>query len=143
MHDVDHVGREGGQRLLDGLLVADIGKHIVKDRKLRAQQRRNLKSRLHHQRKQADGLEGDGLAAGVGAGHNKRRKILADPKIARHHLIRVDQRMPPAFNVDKAVVVDFGLHGAHLPRQRALGKDKVQFRQNPLIFKQRTRLTGY
>ena len=51
--------------------------------------------------------------------------------------------MPPAFHVDKAVVVDFGLHGAHLPRQRALSKDKVQFRQNPLIFKQRTRLTGY
>ena len=47
-HDVRHVRRKGGKRLLDGLFVANIGKHLVEHRHFAAILRGNLQARLRH-----------------------------------------------------------------------------------------------
>ena len=61
------VGAEGGQRLLDALLVANVGVDTVQQGKLGGLGG-DVQAGVGHQSQQADGLEGHGLAAGVGAG---------------------------------------------------------------------------
>ena len=65
--DVPHVRGKSGQRLLDGLLVPDVGKHPVEDRERGAFRGRYLHAELVHQRKNANGLQAHGLSAGVWA----------------------------------------------------------------------------
>ena len=67
-HDVGHVRREGGERLFDRLLVADVGEDVVEDGDARAGLGGHGQSGLGHQAEQSDGLERDRLAAGVGSG---------------------------------------------------------------------------
>ena len=55
--DVGHVGRKCTQILFDALLVPDIRKNFMKDRKLRAFRRRNVQAGLSHQREKTDGLQ--------------------------------------------------------------------------------------
>ena len=62
--NISDVRRESRKILLNGLVVANIGEHGVEHRKL-SPISRHRKSRLRHQRQQADGLECDGLAAGI------------------------------------------------------------------------------
>ena len=80
-HNRRHMPGEGGQALLDGLLVANIGEHLPKHRQLRPQIRRDLQARLRHQRQQPDRFQRDRLAARVRAGDNQRREVLAHPQI--------------------------------------------------------------
>ena len=79
LHNVGHVRREGGQRLLDGLLVADVGVHLVEDGQFRAQVRGYRKACLRHQGHQPHRLHGDGLAAGIGAGDDEGGELAAHP----------------------------------------------------------------
>ena len=74
LQDVDDVGDvagEGGEGLLDGLLVADVGVDGLEAGQLRAGLGRDVQPGLSHQRQQANGLERDGLAARVGAGDDQ------------------------------------------------------------------------
>ena len=64
--DVGDVGGEGGEILLDGLRVADVGQDGVADGKLGALGG-DGDSGLGHEDEQAYGFEADGFAAGVGA----------------------------------------------------------------------------
>ena len=64
--DVGDVGGKGGEILLDGLRVADVGENGVEDGQIGALGR-DGDSGLGHEDEQADGFEGDGFAAGVGA----------------------------------------------------------------------------
>ena len=68
--DIGDVRGEGGEILLDGLVVADVGEDGVEDGELGAVGG-DGKAGLGHQREQADGFEGDGFAAGVGAGDDE------------------------------------------------------------------------
>ena len=68
--DVGDVGGEGGEILLDGLIVADVGEDGVEDGQLGAVGR-DGHSGLRHQGEQASGFERDGFAAGVGAGDDE------------------------------------------------------------------------
>ena len=63
--DVAHVRGEGRQVGRDRLLVPDVGQDLAEDRQLRCA-RRNVQAHLGHQRGKPDGLERDGLPAGVG-----------------------------------------------------------------------------
>ena len=81
-----HVGAEGGERLLDALLVADVGVDGGEDGQAAALVGGDGQAGLGHQAEQADGLEGDGLAAGVGPGDEQdgvRFAALARPRPAR------------------------------------------------------------
>src|SRR5579863_5690361 len=68
--DVGDVGGKGGKILLDRLVVADVGENGVEDGEFGAVGG-DGKSGLGHQREQADGFQGDGFAAGVGAGDDE------------------------------------------------------------------------
>ena len=67
---------EGRERLVDRLLVADVGEDGVEDREARLGGRGEAEAELVHQGEEADGLEGDGLAAGVGARDDERPRAL-------------------------------------------------------------------
>ena len=64
------MGGEGGEILLDRLIVADVGEDGVEDGEFGAIGG-NGDSGLRHQGEEADGFQGDGFAAGVGAGDDE------------------------------------------------------------------------
>ena len=120
---------EGGKALLDALLIADIGVDFIEDSQLRAVRGGNLQPRLRHEGEQAHCFQGDGFAAGVGAGDHQGSEILAQPQVAGNDLVRIDQRMPGADEVDAALLVELGRHGVHAATQGGAGEDHVDFRQ--------------
>ena len=124
-HNVHHVGREGGEALGDGLLVADIGQYAVENHHCAVVRHRNVESTLGHQSQQTDGLQGDGLAAGVGAGDDQGIKIPAQVQVVGHRLVGVQQGMAGLPQTD-ATADDFGLAGPHPVGQLGPGEDHVQ-----------------
>ena len=74
--DVADVRAERGERLLDRLLVADVGEDGVEDGQPGVGVGGDRQAGLRHQREQADRLERDGLAAGVGAGDQEHVEVL-------------------------------------------------------------------
>ncbi|OPZ77330.1 MAG: hypothetical protein BWY77_01722 [bacterium ADurb.Bin431] len=65
------VGGKGAQAFLDVLFIADVGKNRGKDRQAAAFPCRYVHARLRHERKDAQGFQGDRFAAGVGAGYDQ------------------------------------------------------------------------
>ncbi len=61
--------REGRERLLDRLLVTDIGVYALEQRQLCTFGSRNVQSSLSHRDQQSNRFEGDCFAARVGAGN--------------------------------------------------------------------------
>ena len=103
VHDVHHVRREGGERLLDALLVADVRKDFIKYGNAAALCGGNVQAALRHKAEKADGLERNGLAAGVRAGDDERIVILAELHIDRHGLVLIEQRMARPAQPDAAL----------------------------------------
>jgi hypothetical protein len=66
---------EGGEALLDALLVADVGEDLLEHRHRRALRRRDVHPRLGHQLEEAHRLEGDRLASRVGAGDDQGDEV--------------------------------------------------------------------
>ena len=81
--DRAEVARERREALGDRLLVADVGEDVAEDRQPRAGLGRDVEAGLVHQAQQAERPEGDGLAAGVRAGHDERRVAVAEPDVGR------------------------------------------------------------
>ena len=84
---------ESGKRLLDGLLVADIGEDIVEHRQFRAALGRDVQPALGHHHQQADGFERDGLAAGVRAGDDNGARAGSQVDVDWRRRGRVEQRV--------------------------------------------------
>ena len=61
------MGAEGRQRLLDALLVANVGVDAIQQRKL-GLLRGNMQSGVGHQGQQSHRFESDGFPAGIGPG---------------------------------------------------------------------------
>ena len=129
--DVHHVGGEGGQGLVDGLLVADVrhdhGAHLDGG----AVSGGDMQAALSHKSQQAQRFQGDGLAAGVGAGDDQRVKVPAQRQIVAHGGLLVQQRVPGPAQLD--VVSQHRLHGPHPGGQAAPGKNGVQCHQQLVI----------
>ena len=96
--------RKGAEALLDALLVADIGEDFFKDGYLRMLFRRNVQACLRHQCEQTDGLERDGLTAGVRAGNHDYKELAAKVKVDRHDFA-CEQGMAGVAQVDATLVV--------------------------------------
>ena len=79
--DVAQMGREGGERLGDRLLVADVGEDLRDDRHSTSWSGGDLQAACGHHREQTDGLEGDRLTAGVRAGDDKDGDVAAEPNV--------------------------------------------------------------
>ena len=84
LRDPPDVRREGRERLLQALLVADVGEDVVEDRQLRPLMRRDVQARLGHDRQQADRLQRDRLAAGVRPGDDQDLELEAEVDVDRH-----------------------------------------------------------
>ena len=139
--DLGHVAREGGQALLDALLVADVHQILLKDADLAALVRRDQKAALGHGAEQTGRLEGDGLAAGVGAGNDEGIVVAAQGDVHRHAPGRVDQGVAGPHQREGAVVADRGLEGLHLQGHPGLGQQDVDL-QHGLVAELELRLDG-
>ena len=74
-------------------VLADIGKHMVKDRYSASVVNREHESAHRHQRHKTDRLYRNGFTARVRTGYNYRIKVRAETDINRHNFIFVNQRM--------------------------------------------------
>jgi len=101
VHDVTHVGRKGGQVLLDGLLIADVRIDARKHRQARAFHGRDVQAGLVHRRQQPDRLQCDGFAARVRSGDEKDGVGRAGVDVDRHDRGRRQERMPRARQVQR------------------------------------------
>ena len=124
---------EGGQRLLNALLVADIGQNVVENDDLAVVAGRDLQAALSHGGEQAQGLDAHRLAAGVGAGDDDGVHRAADGKGHRHGGVPVEQRMAGLDDLGAALFQQLGAHTPHFIAQFAPGKDKVQLAQELVI----------
>ena len=67
-----HVGTKGGKFLLDRLLITDISKYLVKERKAATLLHRQISTVLVKKRKETECFYGNGFSSGVGPGENNR-----------------------------------------------------------------------
>ena len=129
--DRPHVGAERRERLLDALLIADVGVDAVERLECRAARGGDGQAGLRHQREKPDGLEGDGLPAGVRPRDDERAERFADLQrhgdgvVAEQRVARVDQ----AHRFLAVVVEGRGDRAVHLPPEARLGERQVQGRQ--------------
>ena len=92
-----------------------------------------MQAALRHQCQQAHGFQGDGFAAGVGAGDDHGVEIRTQPQRDRHHGFRVDERMPGIPQLHPALIVHNGRPCAHPVGKLCLSEDHVQLHQHPVI----------
>ena len=133
LHDVHHVGGEGGEALLDALLVADVRQHPLIYGHGAAVRRRDVEAALGHQRQQPQGFEGHGLAAGVGAGDHQGVKGIPQLDVDGHRRLGVQQGVPGLPQVDGPVPADLRPDGVHLVAQLAPGEDQIQVHQGVIV----------
>ena len=121
------------ERLLDRLLVADIGKNTVEDRHEASVVRRDVKAALGHEGKKSQRLERDGFAAGVGAGNNERVKIGAEADGDRYDGFSRDKRMARPLEFNFPIRANLGLRRVHRKRQLRPRKNAVQLREDRIV----------
>ena len=83
--DAAHVAAEGGEVLLQRLLIADVGQHRVAPGQLRDAAAGQKQPCPRHQGGQPQAFEGHGFAAGVGAGDGNHPQGRLDLQAHRHH----------------------------------------------------------
>ena len=133
LHNVGHMGGEGGQALLNALLVAHIRQHPVEYTHGAAAVGRDMQAALGHQTQKADGFQGNGLAAGVGAGDDQGVELLTQLHGDGHCLGLVQQRVPGPAQGHAAPAADLRTAGVQLIAQLRPGKDHVQVHQNVIV----------
>ncbi len=82
------MSREGGKRLLNALLLAYIAKYVFEHAKSRIVVRGDIQSALRHKRQKSERFNRNRFTARVGTRYHKRIKVLAEPYINRHYLLR-------------------------------------------------------
>ena len=85
--------RKGRKRLLDALLVTDIGKHRIENTDFGALGARDMKPRLRHQRHKPESLKRNRLASGVGTCDYHGVIAPAELDRDRNHLFLIDKRV--------------------------------------------------
>jgi len=99
---------EGRKRLLNGLLIADVSKNIPKDADPRTGLGGNLQPGLRHQRHQPNGLQGDGLAAGVGTGKHHREDTAVEFEVDWDDFPGIQQGVAGSAQLNDAAGVGLG-----------------------------------
>ena len=127
------MGGEGGEALLNALLVADVRQHPVIDRHGAAVRHGDVEAALGHQRQQAQGLEAHGLAAGVGPGDHQSVEGPPQLNVNADRRLGVQQGVPGLAEVNHPVPANLRPHAVHLVAQLAPGKDQVQVDQGVVV----------
>jgi len=81
LDEATDVGGEGGEALFEALFVADVGEDLSIHGEGRFGGGGDVKAGLGHQDEEADGFEGDGFAAGVGAGDKQEVEVVAETEV--------------------------------------------------------------
>ena len=137
-HDGLHVRGEGGKRLLDRLLVANVRIDVRKQADFGLLVCRDVQAGGRHQAEQTERFKRHGLAARVRSGDDQRVVVRADRNVDRHGLVLVEQRMPRAQQAAAARAL--GQHrrgGVHLKGQLGARKDKVERDQRVIVLRDR------
>ena len=85
--DIRDVTAERAERLLDGLLIADIGIDRVEARQLRAALRRDMQSALRHQGEQPNRFQRNGFPARVRTGDDNGARAWLRINIDGHNSV--------------------------------------------------------
>ena len=125
-HDVDHMGGEGGKRLLNTLLVSDIHQHVIKNADGGFGLGGNMQTRLGHKSEKSNGFQGYRLAAGVGSRDDQRIVFPADLYVDGNHFFLVDERMSCPFELQGPSAGDLGLASVHAVGKLGAGKAERQ-----------------
>ena len=88
------VGRKGAEALGQVLGVADVGEDRAKGAELAAFVHGNGDAALGHEGQKAQGLQGHGLAAGVGPGDDEKAVLGGERQVNRDH-VRGGAMLPP------------------------------------------------
>ena len=132
---------EGGKALLNALLVADIHQKFIKHTDLAALVSRDQKTALCHSAQQTGGFQGDRLTAGVRAGDDKGIVFPAQCNIHRNTLLRVDQRVAGANQVEGRIRPHSWFEGLQFQRKPRFRQQDVNF-QHGLVAVLELRLNG-
>ena len=92
-----------------------------------------MEAALGHQRQQADGFQGDGFTAGIGAGDHQSVEVAAQPHGDGHNGFFINERMAGAFQLQLAISADLRLHGVHGIGQLGAGKNTVDGHQHLIV----------
>ena len=121
LHEVAQMPGERRERRGDRLLVADVGEHVAEDGQSRALGR-HVQAALVQQGAQSERLQGDGLAARVGAAEHEHAHA-GERHVDRHDGGRVEQRVARGDELDAVGRLD--RTAAPAARERARGQREV------------------
>ena len=127
------MGGEGGQALLDALLVTDVRQHPFVNGHFTAVPGGDVQAALGHQGQQTQCFQRNSLTAGVGAGDDQGIKSAPQFDVDGHRRFFVQQRMAGLPQADQAVSPHLGPDGVHFVAQFAPGKDQVQLHQGVVV----------
>src|SRR5712692_4098396 len=94
------MGGKGRKARGDRLAIANVGEYFGEDRQRRMRADRRDNPTLCKQRQQADRLDQNGLAAGVGAGNEDGELVGMKFEVERHRVL--EERMPTTSNPQMA-----------------------------------------
>ena len=139
--DAAHVAAEGGEVLLQGLLIADVGQHQLAPGQRGGAAAGQKQAGAGHQGRQAHTFERDGFAAGVGAGDRHHPQLRAHLHTHRHHpmaalaaLLPQQQGMAQAVQPDRGagIRLQLGPRGAEGLAVAGPGQGEIQLHQHRL-----------
>ena len=128
-----HMCREGGQRLLNALLITDIRVNVAEQTDRTLLIGRNMHAGGCHQAQQTQGLEADRLAAGIRSGDNQRVIVITQRNINGHGFFLVQQRMSCTNQIYLCGFTELRCTGIQLEGIICLGKNKIQLAQYIII----------
>ena len=126
VYQVGHVSGEGGQTLLDALLIPDVRQHLVEHRHSASCPHRNQQPAHGHETEQADGFQGNRFAASVGAGNYQSPAVSSQCQGDGHGGFGIQQGVAGFIQHNLPGVGETGFLGVHLSGQLCLGKTEVQ-----------------
>ena len=127
------MGGEGGQALLDALLVTDVGQHPFVNGHLAAVPGGDVQATLGHQGQQTQCFQRNSLTAGVGTSDDQGIKRAAQFNVDGYRRFFVQQGMPRLPQTDQAVPPHLGADRVHLIAQFAPGEDQIQLHQCVMV----------
>ena len=92
-----------------------------------------MEAALGHEGEQAGGFQGDGLAAGVGAGDDQGVEVLSQPQVDGHRRLLVQQGVTGLPEAEGAVVDHPGAHAPEAVGELSPGENHVNLLQKVVV----------
>jgi hypothetical protein len=127
LREVPDVAGEGREVARDGLRIADVGPHRVEERETGARVRQHRNPRLRHEHREAEGLQGDALAAGVRPADEQQSRAGGELDVDRRDgSSRLDEERMAGAPEHHLLAADLRTDGGALPREEHPGAEGVE-----------------